>query len=397
MLARKPIPGLLAVVNKPPYLDIIGTQVSTEPFDVLTGMILGWAREHKSKFVCVANTHMLVEAYQKPSFSEVLKSADLVTPDGMPLVWMLKLMGIQTQHRVAGLDLMHALCQQATEENVSVFFLGSISSILQNMRGRMEKEFPDLLIAAMEPLPFRPLTPEEDQALIQRVNASGAGLVMIALGCPKQEYWMAEHRNQIEAVMIGLGGAFPVYAGLQRQAPGWIRKIGLEWLIRLIQEPRRLWKRYATTIPVFIYLASQQLWQYYARTRKTLLTFTVISSYSTRVNASERNSPFPNDPPQKYNDCKTMTTLKSYIADLFNRLGLAWWVEIKTSYPNCTYFFGPFHSRQEAAAAISGYVEDLEAEHAQGIVTTIQRVRPTTLTICSSGSFETIDRLQTLS
>ncbi|MGR3279452.1 WecB/TagA/CpsF family glycosyltransferase [Acaryochloris marina NIES-2412] len=263
MLVRTPIPGLLTIANEPSHLDIIGSQVSTEPFDVLTGMILGWAREHKSKFVCVANTHMLVEAYQKPSFSEVLKSADLVTPDGMPLVWMLKFMGV-TQDKVAGLDLMCALCQQASEEKVSVFFLGSMSAILQNMRSRLEKEFPDLLIAAMEPLPFRPLTLEEDQALIQRVNASGAGLVMIALGCPKQECWMAEHRNQIEAVMIGLGGAFPVYAGLHRRAPGWIRLIGLEWFFRLIQEPRRLWKRYATTIPIFIYLASKQIFYRYS-------------------------------------------------------------------------------------------------------------------------------------
>lgn len=259
MLARKSLPGLLTVANEPPYLDIIGSQVSTAPFDVLIGRILGWAREHKSRFVCVANTHMLVGAYQEPSFSEVLNSADLVTPDGMPLVWMLKLMRVQTQDRVSGLDLMRALCQQASEENISVFFLGSMSAILQNMRSRLEKEFPDLLIAAMEPLPFRPLTSEEDQALIQRVNASGAGLVMIALGCPKQECWMAEHKNRIKSVMIGLGGAFPVYAGLHRRAPGWIRQIGLEWLIRLIQEPRRLWRRYATTIPIFTYLAFKQI------------------------------------------------------------------------------------------------------------------------------------------
>lgn len=260
MIARTSTPRLTPVVNDPPRSDVIGSQVTSVPFDVLTDVILGWAKKRISKFVCVANTHMLVEAYQEPSFGEVLQNADMVTPDGMPLVWMLKLMGVKSQDRVAGLDLMRVLCQQASEQNVSVFFLGSMSSILQKMKSRLEKEFPDLLITAMEPLPFRPLTLEEDQALIQRVNESGAGLVMIALGCPKQEYWMAAHKNKIEAVMIGLGGAFPVYAGLHRRAPIWIREMGLEWFYRLIQEPRRLWKRYATTIPVFIYLALKQLW-----------------------------------------------------------------------------------------------------------------------------------------
>lgn len=272
MLARTSISRLLPIVSEPLHLDVIGSQVTSAPFDVLTCMILRWANERQSKFVCVANTHMLVEAYQEPGFGKVLQNADMVTPDGMPLVWMLKLMGVQSQERVAGLDLMRALCQKASEQNVSVFFLGSMTTILQNMRNRLEKEFPDLSIAAMEPLPFRPLTSEEDQALIKRVNDSGAGLVMVALGCPKQEYWMAAHKNRVEAVMVGLGGAFPVYAGLHRRAPAWIRDRGLEWFYRLIQEPRRLWKRYATTIPVFIYLALKQLsCQYIARNQRSLV------------------------------------------------------------------------------------------------------------------------------
>lgn len=248
MLTRKSILRLFTVANESPRLNIIGSQVTAAPLDALINVILGWSRERKSKVVCVANTHMLVEAYQKPSFCEVLQNADVVTPDGMLLALMLKLIGVKSQDSVAGLDLMYTLCQKASEENISVFFLGSISAILQNMRIRLEKEFPDLVIAAMEPLHFQPLTPEEDQALIQRINASEAGLVMIALGCPKQEYWMAAHKNQIEAVMIGLGGAFPVYAGLHRRAPRWIRQIGLECFFRLIQEPKRLWERYATTL-----------------------------------------------------------------------------------------------------------------------------------------------------
>lgn len=247
------------IVREPPRLDIIGSKVTAAPFDVLTDVILDWARRRLSKYICVANTHMLVEAHQRPSFGEIVQQADVVTPDGMPLVWMLRLMGAKNQDRVAGLDLLQTLCHKAEKEEVSVYFLGSMDLILQKMRSRLQSEYPDLVIADMEPLPFRPLTLEEDQSLIQRVNASGAGLVMIALGCPKQECWMAAHKDQINAVMIGLGGAFPVYAGIQHRAKGWVRHMGMEWFYRLIQEPKRLWKRYATSIPMFIYLAIKQI------------------------------------------------------------------------------------------------------------------------------------------
>jgi N-acetylglucosaminyldiphosphoundecaprenol N-acetyl-beta-D-mannosaminyltransferase len=111
----------------------------------------------------------------------------------------------------------------------------------------------------MEPLPFRPLTQAEDEALIQKIHESGAGLVFVSLGCPKQEYWMAQHKNKIQAVMLGVGGVFPVYAGLHKRAPRRVREWGLEWLYRLIQEPRRLWKRYFETIPPFMWLAIKQL------------------------------------------------------------------------------------------------------------------------------------------
>ncbi|WP_299411081.1 WecB/TagA/CpsF family glycosyltransferase [Acaryochloris sp. IP29b_bin.148] len=246
-------------MKEPPRLDIIGSQVTAAPFDVLMEVILAWAKRRQSKCICVANTHMLVEAYQRPSFKKVMQKADMVTPDGMPLVWMLKLMGAKKQNRVAGLDLMRALCQRAAEQNISVYFLGSMAPILQRMRKRLLTEFPNLLIADMEPLPFRPLTSAEDRHLIQRINNSGAGVVMIALGCPKQESWMANHKEKINAVMIGLGGAFPVYAGIHRRAPSWVRAMGLEWFYRLIQEPRRLWKRYVSSIPLFVYLALKQI------------------------------------------------------------------------------------------------------------------------------------------
>ncbi|MDX2230520.1 MAG: WecB/TagA/CpsF family glycosyltransferase [Leptolyngbyaceae cyanobacterium bins.349] len=239
--------------------DVIGFPVTAIPFDGQIALMTQWAKERRSKAVCVANVHMLIEAHQHPDFATVLRAADLVTPDGMPLVWMLKMLGATNQDRVAGLDILEGLCTAASNSGVSVFFLGSQKVILDQMRARLEQEFPELAIAGMEPLPFRPLTLEEDNELIQHVNASGAGIVFIALGCPKQEVWIAQHKGKINAVMVGLGGAFPVYAGVHKRAPSLVRSMGFEWLYRLIQEPRRLWGRYKGTIPIFIWLACKQL------------------------------------------------------------------------------------------------------------------------------------------
>ena len=242
-----------------PRINVIDSPVTALPFEQQIKLMLSWAKCRVSKFVCVANVHMLVEAYRHADLSSVLKSADIVTPDGMPLVWMMRCLGVPTQDRVAGLDILFALCQAASAQGVSIFFVGSTPEILNRMRARLNREFPDLPIADMEPLPFRPLTPAEDQALIEKVHNSGAGLVMVSLGCPKQERWMAQHKDKIQAVMIGLGGAFPVYAGLQKRAPRLVRDLGFEWLYRLIQEPQRLCSRYRDTIPPFIWLALKQL------------------------------------------------------------------------------------------------------------------------------------------
>lgn len=242
-----------------PTIEIINSPVTALPFAEYVETISAWAKERASHFVCVANTHMLIEAHWNADFNRILHSADLITPDGMPLVWMMKLLGESQQNRVAGMDIFLALCQKSLQQDIGVFFVGSQKEILEKMRFRLDVEFPGLRIAGMEPLPFRPLTVEEDAKLICKINESGAGLVFISLGCPKQEYWMASHKGKIQAVMLGLGGIFPIYAGIQKRAPHWAREAGLEWLYRLLQEPRRLWKRYGSTIPVFVWLALKQL------------------------------------------------------------------------------------------------------------------------------------------
>jgi N-acetylglucosaminyldiphosphoundecaprenol N-acetyl-beta-D-mannosaminyltransferase len=240
-------------------VNIVGSPVTALPFEVQINIILEWAMSKVSKVVCVANSHMLIEAHWHPEFYSILRNADIVTPDGMPLVWMLRLMGMRTQNRVAGLDILLSLCKLAPLRDIKIFFLGSETVILENMRKKLEYLFPHIKIAGMEPLPFRPLTEIEDEAIIKKIHDSGAGIVFVSLGCPKQEYWMNQHKNKIKAVMIGLGGAFPVFAETQKRAPYLLRHLGGEWLYRLIQEPVRLLSRYSKTIPVFIWLVFKQL------------------------------------------------------------------------------------------------------------------------------------------
>ena len=243
----------------PPTRHVVGFPVTALPFQAQIELILQWANQRFSKVICVANVHMLMEAHSNPAFGSILANADMVTPDGMPIVWLMKMMGDRHQDRVAGMDILMALCQQMSFQQTSVFFVGSEPSTLNKIRQRLHHEFPNLQIAGMEPLPFRPLTPEEDEAIVQTLNDSGAGVILVSLGCPKQEIWMSQHQGKVKAVMIGLGGAFPVYAGVHKWAPLWIRKTGFEWLYRLVQEPQRLWKRYFATIPPFIYLAAKQV------------------------------------------------------------------------------------------------------------------------------------------
>jgi N-acetylglucosaminyldiphosphoundecaprenol N-acetyl-beta-D-mannosaminyltransferase len=247
--------------------NVINISVTALPCTQQIDIMLKWAKSNLSKVVCIANVHMLVEAHRDQNFGSVLRHADLVTPDGMPLVWMLRFLGTINQDRVAGVDVLEGLCQQATAAGVSVYFVGSHGSILSKIRARLKREYPELEIAGMEPLPFRPLSYEEDQDLVCKLNQSGAGLVFVSLGCPKQEVWMSKHKGKVSAVMVGLGGAFPVYAGIHKRAPRIFREAGLEWLYRLVQEPGRLWRRYATTIPIFLWLVAKQMVSEYSNSK----------------------------------------------------------------------------------------------------------------------------------
>lgn len=246
-------------MSKLPFLPVLGSPVTTLSLTEVCLQIINWASHSESRTVCVADAHMLVRSYLSPEFNGVLQRSDIVTPDGMPLVVMLKLLGKLRQKRVAGMDIFLQLAHIASLTKTPVFFVGCTQEILAKIRDRLGIEYPDLPVAGMEALPFRPLTSTEDEALIDRIHQSDAGIVLVALGCPKQEIWMDQHRDRIHAVMVGVGGVFPVYAGELRRAPKWMQTICLEWAFRLLQEPHRLWQRYARVVPLFIGLSILQL------------------------------------------------------------------------------------------------------------------------------------------
>ena len=189
------------------------------------------------------------------SIDKVVNSADLVTPDGMPLVWMLRLKGYPDQQRVYGPTLMLHVLEAAANENIPVGFYGSSPEVLQSLLTRLQVRFPNLKVDYSFSPPFQEMSQQEDAEIIKQINTSSARILFVGLGCPKQEKWMAEHRGKINAVMLGVGAAFDFHAGLKSQAPSWMQKTGLEWIYRLVTEPRRLWRRYLYHNPRFVFLA----------------------------------------------------------------------------------------------------------------------------------------------
>ena len=221
--------------------------------------IAHWAQRRESRVVCLCNAHSVVTAAQNPAFMGVLQRADLATPDGAPVAWILRRLGAPGQARVSGPDLMLDYCARAAANGQSLYLLGSTPETLARLQQRLLLRWPALRIAGAASPPFRALSADEDAEIVQAINASGAGSVWVSLGCPKQEQWMDAHRGRVQAVMVGVGAAFDFHAGSVARAPQWMRKHGLEWLHRLASEPRRLWRRYATTNTVFILRAARQL------------------------------------------------------------------------------------------------------------------------------------------
>lgn len=208
---------------------------------------------HRSSYVCCVNAHMTVEA-REGAFAGVVNGADFATADGMPVLKALQLFHRVRQERVAGNDLMPALLEEAARRGIGVYLFGGSEEVQQRIVDRATREIPALRIAGRWSPPFAPLEQMDLAANAARINASGAGIILVSLGCPKQERWMAAMKGQVHGVMLGIGGAFLLYAGVDSRAPQWMRDLSLEWLYRLWLEPRRLWRRYLVTNSLFLVL-----------------------------------------------------------------------------------------------------------------------------------------------
>lgn len=248
-----------AVKNLRQVVHVLSVPINVIAWDEALTQLSTWAARHESRYVCICNVHSVVTASQDAEFGRVVNEADMATPDGAPVAWMLRRLGYAGQQRINGPDLMWRFCEQAQARADPIFLFGSSEEVLSALLVKLKAAFPSLKIAGAISPPFSELTPEDDATIVAQINASGAGLVFVSLGCPKQELWMAAHRGRIRAVMIGVGAAFDYHAGTLNRAPKWMQDCGLEWLHRLLSEPRRLWKRYLVTNTLFVLGAIKQI------------------------------------------------------------------------------------------------------------------------------------------
>lgn len=236
--------------------EVIGCGIDAIGWDEALEAVLGWASRRESRYVCHCNVHSVVTARLDSRFQRVLNDADMATPDGMPIAWVLRRFGFKQQPRISGPDMMWKYCAQAAEAGQKIYLYGGTPETLRLLTKRLLAAFPGLKIVGTESPPFREPTPREKQEVADRINRSGANVVFVGLGCPRQEYWMAANRGSIHAVMLGVGAAFDYHAGTVKRARPWMREHGLEWLHRMIVEPRRLLGRYIVTNTLFaIYIA----------------------------------------------------------------------------------------------------------------------------------------------
>jgi N-acetylglucosaminyldiphosphoundecaprenol N-acetyl-beta-D-mannosaminyltransferase len=236
--------------ESPQKLRIVSLDVDVVEFDELIKRI-DELRVSGGGYVCFSTVHMVMEAFDDKDYADIVNAADIIVPDGMPLVWMQKLATIPNATRVRANDLMIGLCRFAEAKGLSVGFYGASEEVIERIRERISRDFPRLSVAYAFSPPFRPLTETEDESIVNEITAARPDFLFVGLGCPKQERWMNAHRDRSDAVMLGVGASFDFFAGNVSECPPWIGAMGLEWLFRLVQEPRRLWKRYLVHNPRF--------------------------------------------------------------------------------------------------------------------------------------------------
>jgi N-acetylglucosaminyldiphosphoundecaprenol N-acetyl-beta-D-mannosaminyltransferase len=238
---------------------ILGMRVDGTSYADATGRVVAWALRGESRAVFVAAVNNVMQAHDDPAFLEVMNGADLVTPDGMPLVWGLRRLGVPHASRVYGPDLTPEVLTEAEARGLPVGFYGGTPEVLEALLAKVRRRWPALAVAYAWSPPFTTLSEDADAEIVEAVNDSGTRILFVGLGCPKQETWIAAHRGRVGAVMLGVGAAFDFLAGVKRQAPRGLQRLGLEWLFRLVSEPGRLAKRYLHQNPRFALLFAAQL------------------------------------------------------------------------------------------------------------------------------------------
>jgi N-acetylglucosaminyldiphosphoundecaprenol N-acetyl-beta-D-mannosaminyltransferase len=233
--------------------NILGVGVSAINMPDALRFIEMWIATGRRHYICVSGVHGVMESQRDETLRHIHNSAGLVTPDGMPLVWLARAQGHRRVERVYGPDLMLACCDISVSKGYRHFFYGGAEGVPEMLSERLCRRFPGLCVAGCYSPPFRHLTREEQDRVVHHINRTNPDIVWVGLSTPKQERWMHQHRSKLAApVLIGVGAAFDFHAGLKKQAPRWMQRSGLEWSFRLMTEPRRLWRRYLTNNPLFV-------------------------------------------------------------------------------------------------------------------------------------------------
>jgi N-acetylglucosaminyldiphosphoundecaprenol N-acetyl-beta-D-mannosaminyltransferase len=242
-----------------PRVDVLGVGVSAIDMTLALETFEAWIAHREQHYVCVTGVHGVMESQRDERLRQIHNAAGLVTPDGMPLVWLSRWRGHTSVARVYGPDLLLACCQRSIAGRYSHYFYGGGEGVADQLAERLSTRFPGLRVAGTYAPPFRALTPAEDEAIVQRINDARPDIVWVGLSTPKQERWMDAHVGRLRApVLVGVGAAFDFHAGLKRQAPVWMQRSGFEWLFRMLTEPRRLGPRYLVNNPAFLWRLARE-------------------------------------------------------------------------------------------------------------------------------------------
>ena len=263
-------------MKKPFTNRILGVNVAVTNMEDMVNLITKHADDLRGEFICLSNVHTTVMAYENEEYRNIQNSAFIALPDGSPLAFVQRLRGYKEAEQVSGPDLMPALWKATEHTEISHYFYGSSEKTIDALKKNLERDYPGIKIAGMEAPPFRELTEKEDAEAVKRINESGASILWVGLGAPKQEEWMYRHRGKINCLMFGVGAGFDFHAGTVKRAPLWMRNHYLEWLYRLIQDPKRLWKRYVNTNGKFVILSVKDafIWKKYTeKDKKNLLIY----------------------------------------------------------------------------------------------------------------------------